>query len=100
MAKRAKKVTKKASLKKLVKKAVKKAAPKKAGEFVRVPSYAGSNAPYVESNKFPGFRLRKATDTIVRIHLSKALEPNLRYRENYIALDVPKSVLKGIVSKL
>jgi hypothetical protein len=97
----AKKVAKKAGLKKLVKKAAKKVAKKHASEFGKVGSYAGTDALYWESAKFPGFRARFAKDeNMVRIHVAKSLEPNLRYREKYIALDVPKPVLKGIVGKL
>jgi hypothetical protein len=93
----------KASLKKTAKKAAKKVIKKIAAkpmEFGKVSSYAGTGARYWESVKFPGFRIRKAEDGTLRIHIARKLEPNLRYRKDYIALDVPRSVMKGILSRV
>jgi len=76
--------------------AVKKAVKKVASLFQTVPSYAGSGKSYQESVDFPGFRVR-SIGSDVRIHVSKSA---CRNREEYVAMDIPKTVLRGLVDKI
>ncbi len=66
----------------------------------QVLSFAGSSRHYWEDNGCPGFRARKTEVDTVRVHVAKS---KVRYRDNYVAMDIPfasfSSVANAVIGK-